>query len=82
MRVMLEECTHEVKVTRLGNGWAVRVYANGEVNQERTVYSRQDIGPAARDMLRMEDKCGNHSAYARAARKRMSKSTNFGGNIV
>jgi len=71
--VMVGECVHEVKVTRLGSGWGVRVFTNGVLNQQTTVYSRQDIGAAARDMLRMEDKCGNISDYASRARHRVGE---------
>lgn len=72
MRVMLGDCEHEVKVTRLADGWGVRVFTNGVLNQETTVYSRADIGAAARGMLRMEDKCGNISKFASAARYRIT----------
>jgi hypothetical protein len=64
------ECTHTVTVRRIGNGWNVRVLLNGEVNQERRVYYPSEIGREAAEMLRMEDKCGNISQYASAARER------------
>ncbi len=65
------DVTHEVKVVRIGDGWNIRVYTNGQVNQESRVYDRSQIGPAARAMLRIEDKCGNFSKFASAARKRI-----------
>jgi len=71
-RCYFDFVTHEVKVTRIGDGWNVRIYTNGEVNQETRVYDRTRIGPVAREMLRWEDKCGNISKAASAARKRMS----------
>lgn len=71
MKVLLGPVTHEVKVTRLkGIGWGIRVFVNGELNQEAKVESRLEIGPTAKSMLRMEDKCGNLSDYADKARFR------------
>ena len=67
-QMMMGEVSHEVTVRRIGNGWNVRVLTNGEVNQELRVFSRMDIRFAARDMLRMEDKCGNWSDFAIASR--------------
>ena len=64
------DCEHEVTSRRIGDGYNVRVLLNGQVNQEVRVSDRSEIGPAARDMLRMEDKCGNISAFAGAARTR------------
>lgn len=67
-------CTHEVTSRRIGKGWNVRVLTNGAVNQEMRVYDRSEIGKVAREMLRWEDKCGNISAFASAARTRGYKS--------
>ena len=69
-KVIMGECSHEVTSKRIGDGWNVRVLLNGEVNQETRVYDRSEIGKAAREMLRWEDKCGNISAFASAARTR------------
>jgi hypothetical protein len=69
-RCIVGPCTHEVTSRRIGDGWNVRVLLNGEVNQEMRVYDRSEIGKAAREMLRMEDKCGNMSEFADAARTR------------
>lgn len=70
-KVLQGEVTHDVKVTRMkGHGYGVRVLVDGEVNQQMVVPSRDKIGQAARDMLRMEDKCGNLSDFADNARMR------------
>ena len=69
-RTCAGRCEHTVKATRIGDGWNVRVFLNGEVNQEVRVYAQNLIGAAARDMLRWEDKCGNISEYASKARHR------------
>lgn len=62
---------HDTKVTHLkGVGYGVRVFVNGELNQEDVVDSRDKIGPAIRSMLRMEDKCGNISSMADKSRHR------------
>ncbi len=72
--VIMDECNHDIKVTYLGrNRWGVRCFVNGELNQEIQVGCREDIGVAAREMLRWEDKCGNISKFASAARKRLNK---------
>jgi hypothetical protein len=67
---MLGDVEHTTKVTNLGKGWGVRVFVNGEVNQEEFVRHKDEIGPSIRSMLRMEDKCGNISDMASAARMR------------
>lgn len=64
------EVTHDVKVTHINGGWNVRLFTEGQVNQEMRVFDRTDIGKAAREMLRWEDKCGNFSKLASAARER------------
>jgi len=71
MRTLMGDVVHEVKVTRIkGRGWAVRVYTNGVVNQEQMATTQAEIALVARQMLRMEDKCGNISKFASAARHR------------
>lgn len=70
MRCMVDKPEHSVKVTKIGKGWNIRVLIDGAVNQELRVYDPRDIGTAAREMLRWEDKCGNWSDYARASRER------------
>ena len=70
-KVFAGPCQHDVKVTRIRAGlWGVRVYVDGVLNQEATVTDRAEIGPCARDLLRMEVKCGNESDYAQRARYR------------
>ena len=70
-RVMVWPCTHDVKVTFLKKvGYGIRVFLDGVVNQSGVVRDRLDIGPAIRDMLRMEDKCGNYSKMADRSRHR------------
>lgn len=76
-RVMVGNCEHEIRVTHLGNKWGVRCLTNGDVNQEIRVHCRQDIGVAAAEMLRWEDKCGNFSNYASACRERFFKGVKY-----
>ena len=70
-RVLLGECQHEVQVRRIGNGYNVRVFTNGELNQEARCINKSDISYTARSLLRWEDKCGNISKFASAARQRL-----------
>lgn len=72
-QVIMGEVTHDVKVTRIGDGWNIRIYTNDKVNQEMRVFDKRDVGWAARYMLRWEDKCGNISRFATAARERFNK---------
>lgn len=72
-RVIVGECDHTVKVTRIGKAWHIRVFLNGEINQEAKCFSRLDIGYTCRSMLRMEDKCGNISDLADSARDRLKR---------
>lgn len=70
-QMLLGEVNHEVKVTAIkGVGLGVRVFTNGKLNQEVVVDNRIKIGPAIRDLLRMEDKCGNISKMADRSRFR------------
>lgn len=70
-QVMLGEVTHEITVTRLNSKrFGCRCWTNGFVNQEIVVEGREFIGRACREMLRMEDKCGNWSDMAHNARHR------------
>lgn len=75
--MLLGACEHRVEVRRIGNGYNVRVFTNDELNQEARCNYKCDIGYTARSLLRWEDKCGNISAYARAARERHN-SKDFG----
>lgn len=73
-KVLQGAVTHDVKVTHLkGVGYGVRVYVDGTLNQEGVAASRGDIGTVARDLLRMEDKCGNLSGFADNARHRLGR---------
>ena len=69
-RMLQGDCEHRVQVTRIGDGYNIRVFTNDTLNQEARVYDRQHIGTEAKSMLLMEDKCGNISKYADAARFR------------
>ena len=78
-KVMQGEISHAVKVTRIkGHGYGVRVLINGAVNQEALATSRADIGMVARQLLRMEDKCGNLSDFADSSRHRAGKKESSG----
>ena len=70
---LLGNVEHEVRVTRMQDGYGVRVFTNGVLNQEMLAEDRSEIGAAARDMLRWEDKCGNISEFASAARERNNR---------
>jgi hypothetical protein len=69
-RMLQGDCEHKVLVTRIGDGYNIRVFMNDKLNQEARVYDRMNIQSEAKSMLRMEDKCGNISKYADAARFR------------
>ena len=68
--VCLGEVDHEVTVRNINGKFHCRVLVNGQVNQEAVVDTRREIGKACREMLRWEDKCGNISEFASAARHR------------
>lgn len=72
-RMVWGDCVHTVTCKRIGSVWHVRVLVDGVVNQETIVYDRMHIGHAARDMLRMEDKCGNISQFASNSRDRKGR---------
>ena len=71
------ECEHEVTVRCINGRYHVRILLNGAVNQEAVCNSKLDIGWTARSLLRWEDKCGNISQFAAAARERHN-SKDFG----
>lgn len=73
VRCIVGECQHEITVRRIGKRWHCRCLVDGVVNQEVAVFNRSDIGFACREMLRWEDKCGNFSKFASAARERHNK---------
>ena len=70
-RCLVGNCDHEVTVRKINNRYHVRVLLNGKVNQEAVCTNKSDIGFTARNLLRMEDKCGNISEFASAARERL-----------
>ena len=69
-RCLAGDVSHEVTVRRIDNRYHVRVFVDSVLNQEAYCMSKSDIGYTARSLLRWEDKCGNISAYASAARER------------
>ena len=72
-RMLLGEVEPDGKVTARGRRKVhCRIYVNDELNQEAVCFNRSDIGVTCRNMLRMEDKCGNISAFASAARERLN----------
>ena len=71
-RLLLGEVEHEVTVRNINGNYHCRVLVNGEVNQEAVCCSKSDIGYTCRNLLRWEDKCGNWSKFASAARERLN----------
>lgn len=72
-QVLMGLVNHEVTVRRIGSAWHCRVFVNGVLNQEARCWNRISIGYTCRNLLRWEDKCGNISSYATAARERLNK---------
>ena len=72
-RCVLGEVDHEVTVRNIDGNYHCRVYANGELNQEAVCLNKRDISYTCRSLLRWEDKCGNFSEFATAARARLNK---------
>ena len=72
-RCLVGECEHEVTVRNINGKYHCRVLVNGEVNQEAVCYNKRDIGYTCRSLLRWEDKCGNISEFASAARNRLNE---------
>ena len=72
-RCLVDDCEHEVTVRCINGQYHVRVFLNGELNQEAVCCNKLDIGFTARSLLRWEDKCGNISDFASSARKRHNK---------
>jgi len=71
-RCLVGECEHEVTVRNINGNYHCRVLLNGTVNQEAVCYNKRDIGYTCRSLLRWEDKCGNISQFAGAARQRLN----------
>lgn len=74
--MMLQHCTHEVTVKRIDGNYHCRVFTNGKLNQEAVCSSRTDISYTCCNLLRTEDKCGNWSEFADAARRRLNNMFN------
>lgn len=72
-RLLLGNVEHEVTVRNINGNYHCRVLVNGELNQEAVCYDKSDIGYTCRNLLRWEDKCGNWSKFAGAARERLNK---------
>lgn len=70
LRVLLGDVEHATKVTALKGGWGIRVFTNGELNSQAFVTEKSQIGMAIRQLLRLEDKCGNYSSLAHNSRMR------------
>jgi len=64
---------HTVTVRNINRKYHCRVFTNGKLNQEATCDYPDDIGYTCRSLLRWEDKCGNISAFADAARARLNE---------
>lgn len=63
----------EIKVTKIGPRWHCRLIHNGKILDETACSNSLDIGYCCREMLRMYNKCGNQSAFAKAARERLNQ---------
>ena len=72
-RLLLGKVEHEITVRNINGNYHCRVFTNGELNQEAVCLSKSDIGYTCRNLLRWEDKCGNWSKFASAARERLNK---------
>lgn len=69
-RCMMDSVEHIVTVRRINGWYHCRIFVDGVLNQEAKCEYKLDIGYTCRSMLRMEDKSGNISAFAHAARHR------------
>jgi hypothetical protein len=70
-RCLLGEVDHEVTVRNINGVYHCRVFVNGELNQEAVCGKKEYISYTCRSLLRWEDKCGNWSEFASAARERL-----------
>jgi hypothetical protein len=70
---ILGQVEHEVTVRNINGEYHCRVFTNGILNQEAVCYNKRDIGYTCRSLLRWEDKCGNISEFASAARERNNR---------
>lgn len=76
-KVLMGEVEHEVSVRNINGNYHCRILLNGELNQEAVCYSKRDIGYTCRSLLRWEDKCGNISQFANAARNRLNERSDY-----
>jgi len=68
---------YSTKVTAMNGKWICAVLLDGKVIVQGTVSSREDIGPAFRDLLRTLDKYTIHtSKFAEKSRRRITKPGN------
>lgn len=65
--------TYTTKVTNINGTYCCRVLKDGNPVLEARVDSREDIGPALRDLLRTIDKLGMGDDFTHAARYRSFK---------
>lgn len=72
-KVCLGHVEHDIIVTTINGKFHVRVLTNGMLNQEAVCEEKKYISKTARNLLRDEDKCGNISKFASAARKRLNE---------
>ena len=79
MKIHTQEPT--MKVTRVGKRWHARLMLGKVVHSEMACQLRQDIGWVCRELLRWYDKLGGTSKFAKAARKRQSKTPNPVGQV-
>lgn len=61
---------YSTKVTRLGDGYGIRVLKDGKVRRQGKAATRMDIGPVLKDLLRSTDILDNYSEMASASRDR------------
>lgn len=73
----MEQESLEVKVTNINGVYHARVIENGKVLDEMSCTETTSIGWMCREMLRWQDKLGNHTAFTSASRKRHNE--NDGG---
>jgi hypothetical protein len=76
-QALLGEVKHTITVRKIGGKYHCRVFTNNTLNQEAICYSKRDIAFTCRNLLCTEDKCGNISEFATAARVRLNDSWDY-----
>ena len=76
--VMLYNCEHDIKVTKIGKGWNIRCFRNEVIVEEIRVFAKVDIGVAIKEALRWEDKMGAISKMATESRERLNSKPHQG----